>query len=352
MSTTWTGPRTTTASFRLLLLVFAFGTACSDPSSNSEVPGGGSFEMKSGAATKPDLSAPVATSALPRAKCRPDGACVLLARTGPSSVQNPAFSPDGRSMLFTRFRAGYNEGAADIAVLPLAGGAARDIVADGAQNVNLPGSSWNANGSIVYSSDVSGPDSPFLVHPDGSNAAMVSLGPGDRSFEPTLSPDGRRIVYESTPTDAVHRVSVISTDGTGKTQLTAGPNDRQPNWSPRGDLLLFQRGLGGDNWAILTLKPDGSDPTRITPENQSATDASFSADGRFIVYSASVEGEDNTGLWIVQVNGAGARRLTRSAPYDGAPSFSADGSFVAFESTMGADESPTDIMWIAVDAPP
>jgi TolB protein len=256
-------------------------------------------------------------------------------------------------MVFTRFRAGYNQGASDIAILPLGGGAAHDVVADGAQNVNLPGSSWNANGFIVYSSDVSGPDSPFLVRPDGSNKTKVSLGPGDRSFEPSFSPDGGHILYESTPTDAVHRVAVISTDGTGKVLLTPGPNDRQPNWSPRGDLLLFQRGLGGDDlWAIFTMKPDGSNVHRLTPANHSATDAAFSTDGRFVVYSASVQGEDNASLWIIQVDGSGAKRLTRSAPYDGAPSFSADGRFVAFESTMGADESPTDIMWVGVDPTP
>ncbi|MFQ5400739.1 MAG: hypothetical protein ACE5E7_14225 [Anaerolineae bacterium] len=47
-------------------------------------------------------------------------------------------------------------------------------------------------------------------------------------------------------------------EGTGLTVLTDGPatgvDDRQPNWSPAGDRILFQRrGPGSGDWDIYTI---------------------------------------------------------------------------------------------------
>lgn len=68
----------------------------------------------------------------------PDGRVVEIVLDG--SVQNPAFSPDGTQLLVTVWRGGYNVGPADLVVIPLDGGEPWELVADGWDNVNLPGS--------------------------------------------------------------------------------------------------------------------------------------------------------------------------------------------------------------------
>lgn len=50
---------------------------------------------------------------------RPDGAVRLYAPEGPASAQNPAFSPDGQTILFTLFHRGYNAGPAGLYLLAL-----------------------------------------------------------------------------------------------------------------------------------------------------------------------------------------------------------------------------------------
>ena len=47
------------------------------------------------------------------------------------SLQNPAFSPDGKSIVFTRFRNGYNEEPADIFKYNLENGSIDTLVMDG-----------------------------------------------------------------------------------------------------------------------------------------------------------------------------------------------------------------------------
>jgi TolB protein len=184
----------------------------------------------------------------------------------------------------------------------------------------------------------------------------VPLGLTHQAFEPSFSPDASQITYEDVLTEEKHSIFVAGIDGTGKRQITQGPDDRQPNWSPRGDLIIFQRRVSAagaeERWALFTMKPDGSSVNRVSPTNQDATDASFSSDGARIVYSAATDDEDGASLWIAGVDGSSPKRLTHSAPYDGAPSFTPDGRSVAFETTQGADESPTDLMWIAVPSAP
>src|SRR2546425_12339820 len=78
----------------------------------------------------------------------------------------------------------------------------------------------------------------------------------------------------------------------------------------------------------------------------SATDASYSPDGRRLLFSASQN--DNTDVYLAQADGSGARRITDSRGIDISASWSPDGKRVAFVSeragtpqiyTMAADGS-------------
>src|SRR6266852_4589045 len=112
------------------------------------------------------------------------------------SLQNPAWSPNGKLLVFTRWRDGYNEGAADLYILDLATTAARKLLADGSSNVSEPGSTWNPiTNAIVFSSDRDGCDEAIIIKPDGSGRRQLTSRPG-MAWEPSLSPDGQAIVYE------------------------------------------------------------------------------------------------------------------------------------------------------------
>jgi len=274
------------------------------------------------------------------------------------SIQNPAWSPDGTEILFTRFRSGYNKEPADLLIIDLATSSIRTLVSDGSGNINLPGSSWNPiTHKIVFASTRDPHDEIYTIDDTGKTGDEIRIT--DRSsevaYEPSFSPDGQWVVFESHQLD-VEGYGVITkykVDGSQPYQpLTDEKDDcRQPNWSPAGNLILYQK-FFEDQWDIWTMNIDGSGKKRVTSGNEDKTDASFSPDGKWIVYSSDEGDLEFANLFIIPVSGGESRRVTQySNGYDGAPSWSPDGTKIAFESSQGdPDESEGTSLWI-IDVP-
>jgi TolB protein len=149
--------------------------------------------------------------------------------------------------------------------------------------------------------------------------------------------------------------AIFSIDANGKSerQITrpeTGVVDDQPDWSPDGSLLVFHRSVPDSPFAIYTVKPDGSDVTRLSPAcSASGPDLetkcedgawpSFVPDGKRVVYTRSTgkvrqfPGGDqwiqHSDIAVRDVNGANLRVLIRSRPYGGdyaMAAFAPDGS--------------------------
>lgn len=282
---------------------------------------------------------------------RDDGARPLAVNAS-GSLQNPAFSPDGNQLVLTRFRNGYNQGPADLLVFDRHTQTIRTLVEDGSDNVNLPGSSWNGmQNQIVFSSSREPHDEIFVIASNGQpgDEFPVTSRADRMAYEPSFSPDGTRIAFESHRLDQ-EGFGVITTfdleDSQGYTELTPSQDDcRQPNWSPTGELIAYQKQEQGQ-WDIYVMNPDGTGKRRVTQGSGDKTDASFSPDGQWLVYSGELE-NGSANLFVVPVSGGEPIRITHFSGYDGAPSWSASGIEIAFESAASdPDGSAGTSLWV------
>jgi TolB protein len=309
------------------------------------------------------LAAGPSAAETPAARARPDGASELaIAVTG--SLQNPAFSPDGATLLLTSFSNGYNEGPASLYTHVIASQDTSLLTsAPDSDNVNLPGSSWNPLvDRITFSSDREDIDEVWTIDADGSDPFRVTNHVTSEYYiEPSFSPDGTWIVFEAAPMAADQgSLWKVRANGTDLSQLTDGPgggtDDRQPNWSPVADRIVFQRrAAGSDDWNLYTIASDGSGLVQVTTSPAGDTDASWSADGERILYSSDYGELAYASLFVIPAAGGTPWRATSdNTSYDGAPSWSPDGAWIAFESCVGdPDESAGTTLWtIAADVVP
>lgn len=136
------------------------------------------------------------------------------------------------------------------------------------------------------------------------------------------TPDGR-IVYISDQSGAFE-VWVMNPDGTGQKQLT---NDREskalPNVSPDGETVVYF--VPGSASMIMTVPISGGTPKKVSVEAVGPYDPSFSADGKWILYSAWTGGKNR--IYRVPASGGRAERLTDYTAFG--PRSSPDGSTIA-----------------------
>ncbi len=143
---------------------------------------------------------------------------------------------------------------------------------------------------------------------------QLTEDPGDA--EPSFSSDGRKIAFVRDGD-----VWAMRADGTGQYALTSGPEiDGRPRFAPSGRYLVFTRRAAAEAPRELhTVSIRGGSPRVLVSSPHDEHDASFSDDGRSIVFVSST-GEANGGfaddIYSVRPSGAGLARLTRTGRVD------------------------------------
>jgi Tol biopolymer transport system component len=105
----------------------------------------------------------------------------------------------------------------------------------------------------------------------------------------------------------------------------ATPVDRQPP-------LLLNR-IGPSASAIYLANADGSQERKLIDSGTLDYNASFSADGQWLVFTSERDGLGNSNIYRARIDGSQIERLTDSPAVDDAAVISPDGKKVAFVST-------------------
>src|SRR5947208_1614870 len=92
---------------------------------------------------------------------------------------------------------------------------------------------WSPDGrTIVFESNRHGNFDLFVMNPNGSGLRTLTRNPADDA-EPTWSPDGREIVFDSNR-DGNTEIYVMKADGSGQRRLARSLAEEDwPVWSPR-----------------------------------------------------------------------------------------------------------------------
>lgn len=152
--------------------------------------------------------------------------------------------------------------------------------------------------------------------------------------EPAFSPDGQRIVFSRYGTDG--EIVVMDADGQNQVALTDNTvEDKQPVFSPDGQRIVFSRRDGSDD-EIFMMNANGQNQVALTdsPANDILPD--FSPDGQRIVFTRNA-GFNAAEIFVMDADGQNQTRLTNNAVNDSDPAFSPDGQRIVFRRTSPLD---------------
>jgi Tol biopolymer transport system component len=185
----------------------------------------------------------------------------------------PAWSPDGRQIIFVRY--------------------------SGSPAV------WRSETGLP---DQSSERSFYVIPALGGSERRLFTGPVTRCGALNWSPDGKTIAFsEPNESRTRSRISLFSLSDLTTRRLTSPPDqhfDCSPVFSPDGSQVAFEEGFGGED--LFVVKVSGGDPIRLTFDNSGGSPA-WTQDGREIVFS-SPTGNLNS-LWRIPASGGTARPI-------------------------------------------
>ena len=125
----------------------------------------------------------------------------------------------------------------------------------------------------------------FFLDLANNKTAQITTGNLDMTSV-DWAPDDSRLVFSCRDSTGLQQVHLVNMDGSGFTQLTAGPSENMnPRWSPQGGLIAFTRFPGeGKTSQICVMDEKGGDLVTLTTDETLHSNPSWSPDGSWIVY--------------------------------------------------------------------
>ncbi len=167
----------------------------------------------------------------------------------------------------------------------------------------------------------------FIMDHDGKNQKQLGRPVSRPDHYPSVSHDGKRIVFESYRRGG-WKVWISNSDGSNAKRLINSSNyNFDPSFSPKGNEVLFM--MDGDIYAFDLKRDKYSNVTKT--KNVFEFSPYYSPDGNKIAFVSDEDGDND--IYIMNKDGSGKVNLTNdSKQNDYAPTWSPDGKQILFYS--------------------
>lgn len=169
---------------------------------------------------------------------------------------SPAFSPDGKSLAITLSR---GSGNLDVYIMDLVSGRVKRLTESRAIDTEA---NWSEDGqSIFFTSDRAGQPQIYKVSKNGGTAKRVSFV-GKYNARPRVSADGKNLAVVHVD-EGAYQIAMVNHKNGQILSLTDGSLDEAPSVSPNGRIIIYATTRGGKG-ILATVAADGrSKPTYL-----------------------------------------------------------------------------------------
>jgi TolB protein len=207
-------------------------------------------------------------------------------------------------------------------------------------------------------------------HSWGAIFAINANGTGDRRVthpaqgtvddQPEWSPDGSLIAFNRSMSEGPAAVYTIHPDGSGLTLLSKCPpggrpprcsDDNGPAFSPDGKQIVFGSGRGDKFNLVIADLTSGEKKTVVrATSTHDLSDPQFSPNGKRLLFVEIGPSERARSIFVSNIDGSGIRRVTPSRLIAGDhPDWSPDGKWILFRSNVELENKQSQIYLVHPD---
>ncbi len=245
----------------------------------------------------------------------------------------PSMSPDGTAFVY----ASDKDGDFDIYFRKLGQTEEINLTADSPATDTMP--TFSPDGRRIAFRSERKPSGIYIMSSDGTDQKLIS----DTGYDPSWSPDGKRIVV-GTQTQSVPSVRspsklVIIDVESGNRNEILDNFAHQPAWSPDGSRIAFWFTENRGKRIVSTIPADGGEPVDFAFESNTNWNPVWSPDGTNLYYASDRGG--NTGFWHAKIDMKTGLPVGRHesvptpAKFNRHASFSRDGKTMIYVQTVG-----------------
>jgi eukaryotic-like serine/threonine-protein kinase len=236
----------------------------------------------------------------------PAGEARLL-KTDEHFIANPVWTPDGRHIVYLAAANIGKREQTELRQLAVsgAGRSERVLLLEGEIN------ELSLGRHLVYThhnhdADIWRAEVPPAGQPPSQPQLFISSTRLDAKA--LYSPDGKKIAFGTTRSGA-WEIWLADADGANPQQLTffGGPFVGFKGWSPDSQRLIFHARPEGQA-DLFTISVAGGAPQRLTTDPSDEASPSYSHDGRWIYFTSTRSGQPE--IWKMPVEGGAAIKLT------------------------------------------